>query len=320
LLRALGWGLPLLLVPSVAVTLIEAVAWWLSFASFGSRPRFPSLLRVRLAVEAVMLGIPSGAVISESLQPYLLKRHCGVPFETAVVASVGRKFLVVVAHGIVLAVFSLMSWRVLSRASRETIGRGGLPWLLLGAGVFLIATFGVGIAAGARSQMAERLRRLLGRFCGGSVGDWVERNALRFQRTDEHFLRFFAHERAGLVVPMLLYILGWIVRAFETVVYLNLLGATMSLTTATVVEGALILVRSLAVPVPAGLGVQDVGYVLTFHALGIADATTVGTAFVLLKRTRDLFWILLGFALLAFGERRRAAPGTPPERPTAGPA
>ena len=32
-------------------------------------------------------------------------------------------------------------------------------------------------------------------------------------------------------------------------------------------------------------------------------ATTVGTAFVLLKRGKDLFWILLGFALMAVGKR-----------------
>ncbi len=176
----------------------------------------------------------------------------------------------------------------------------------------MIATFGVGIAAGARSQMAERLRRILGRFGGQSVGSWLERNALRFERADEHFLRFFAHERARLVVPLLLYVLGWIVRAFETLLYLYLLGATVSLTTATVVESALVMVRSLAVPVPAGLGVQDVGYVLAFHALGIKDATTVGTAFVLLKRSKDLFWILVGVLLLAFGERKRVLPGTQP--------
>ena len=312
LLRALGWRLPLLLAPSVLTILIEAIAWWLSFGAFGARPHFPSLVRVRLTVEAVMLGIPSGAVISESLQPYLLKRHCGVPFETAVVASVGRKFLVVVSHGIVLAVVTLMAWPTLSRASHDTIGRGGLPWLLLGAGVFLIATFGVGIAAGARSQMAERLRRALGRFGGRSVGAWLEHNALRFQRTDEHFVRFFEHERAGLVVPMLLYVLGWIVRAFGTLLYLRLLGATVSLTMATVIEAALILVRSLAVPVPAGLGVQDVGYVLSFHALGLKDATTIGTAFLLLKRAKDLFWILVGVLLLAFGERKRVLPGAQP--------
>ena len=84
----------------------------------------------------------------------------------------------------------------------------------------------------------------------------------------------------------------------------------MPFTTALVVETAIIVVRSVAVPVPAGLGVQDVGYVLCLRALGVPDATTVATAFVLLKRGKDLFWILVGFAFMAFGEQgvNRAAP------------
>ena len=91
LLRALGAWLPLLLLPPFLVTLTEGVAWWLSLGALGARPRYTSLVRVRLTVEAVALGLPSGAVISESLQPYLLKRRCGIPFETGIVASVGRK-------------------------------------------------------------------------------------------------------------------------------------------------------------------------------------------------------------------------------------
>jgi len=60
----------------------------------------------------------------------------------------------------------------------------------------------------------------------------------------------------------------------------------------------------MAVPVPAGLGVQDAAYVLCLRALAVPDATTVGTAFVLLKRGKDLFWVVLGFLLLGLGHRR----------------
>jgi uncharacterized membrane protein YbhN (UPF0104 family) len=59
--------------------------------------------------------------------------------------------------------------------------------------------------------------------------------------------------------------------------------------------------------VPAGLGVQDAGYVLCLRALAVPEATTVGAAFVVLKRGKDLFWILLGFLLLGVGRRRDEA-------------
>jgi uncharacterized protein (TIRG00374 family) len=303
LMRSLGGWLPLLLLPNLVVTLVEAVAWWRSFGLLAARPPFASLVGVRLSVEAVMLGLPSGAVISESLQPWLLERRCDVPFETAVVAGVGRKFFVVVSHGLVLALATLGTWPLLARVSRDTIGRAGLPWLLLGVSAFMIGTFGVGLALSGRARLAERTRSLMNHVGGRWLGHWLERHASRFQRADEHLVTFFERERGALVVPMLLYATGWVVRGGETYLFLRLLGADVSFSTALVVETAIIVVRSVAVPVPAGLGVQDVGYVLCLKALGVPDATNVGTAFVLLKRGKDLFWILLGFALLAIGRQ-----------------
>jgi uncharacterized protein (TIRG00374 family) len=134
-------------------------------------------------------------------------------------------------------------------------------------------------------------------------------------------VHFFEAERRALALPMLLYSAGWLVRGVETWIFLRVLGVDVSFVTALVVEVAIIVVRSAAVPVPAGLGVQDVAYVLCFRALGVPDATTVATAFVVLKRGKDLFWILVGFALMALGEREASgpeasAPGFPPPSPS----
>jgi uncharacterized protein (TIRG00374 family) len=299
LVRSLGWRLPLLLLPNLAVTLIEAVAWWGSFALLGARPRFASLVGVRLVVEATMLGLPSGGVISESVQPYLLKRRCGVPFEDAVVASVGRKFFVVVSHALVLAATTLLAWPLLDRVSRETIGRAGLPWALLAVSLFMVATFGVGLALSGRARVAQRSRRVLDRIGGRWLGSWLDQHTQGFQRADDHLVRFFEGERRALALPLLLYSAGWVVRGVETWLFLRLLGTEVPFLTALVMETAIIVVRSAAVPVPAGIGVQDVGYVLCFGALGFADAITLATAFVVLKRGKDLFWILVGFTLLA---------------------
>ncbi|HSB61460.1 MAG TPA: hypothetical protein VLI67_07055, partial [Vicinamibacteria bacterium] len=63
-------------------------------------------------------------------------------------------------------------------------------------------------------------------------------------------------------------------------------------------ETALQLARALIVPIPGGLGVQDLGYVLCLRALEVRDAATVGAAFVLLKRGKEAFWMAVGFALL----------------------
>jgi hypothetical protein len=310
LVNALGWRLPLLLLPNLAAVLAEAVGWWISFARLGGRPRFARLLSLRVMMDALMLGLPSGSVMSETLQPYLLKRVCGVPTETGIAATVARKFFVVVSHGLFLAASTLLAWPLLDEDSMAAIGRAGLPWVLLATSAGLVFAAVAGTMATAHGRVADRLHRALDRLGGRWLGAWLARNALRFQRTDEWLAAFFGKDRAFLVPPVAFYALGWLVRSLETWLFLRLVGVSAPLPAAMVIETVLILVRAMAVPVPAGLGVQDAGYVLCLRALRIPDATTVGTAFVLLKRGKDLFWILLGFALLGLSRRHgeRALP------------
>jgi hypothetical protein len=61
--------------------------------------------------------------------------------------------------------------------------------------------------------------------------------------------------------------------------------------------------RSLLPITPAGLGVQDAGYVACFTALGLPGALGVGCAFCLAKRTRELLWCALGAACWALARR-----------------
>jgi uncharacterized protein (TIRG00374 family) len=307
LVNSLGLRLPLLLLPNLAAFLAETIGWWLSFARLRGRPALAGLLAVRVMVDALMLGLPSGSVMSETVQPYILKRRCGVTMETGIVATVARKFFVVFSHGLFLALATILAWDVLDADSTAAIGHRGLPGLLLLTSAVLVGVALAGILATARGRLADRVHRGLDRLGGRWIGSWLERNARRFQRTDEELAAFFRHGPLGLVLPIALYVLAWLVRSLETWLFLRLVGVSIPLSVAMVIETSLILVRAMAVPVPAGLGVQDTGYVLCLKALGVPDAVTVGAAFVLLKRGKDLFWILVGFLLLGFGRRRGEA-------------
>jgi uncharacterized protein (TIRG00374 family) len=307
LVRSLGWLLPFLLLPNLGAVLAEATGWWASFTRLGPRPRFHRLLGVRVVVDALMLGLPSGTVVSETVQPYLLKRRCAVPMEMGIVATVARKFFVIVSHALFLALATVLAWPLLALDSSAAIGQRGLPWLLLTTSLTMMATALAGVLATAHGRVADRVHRGLDHLGGRWLGSWLERNALRFRRTDEGLATFFTHEPAGLLPSIALYLLGWFMRSLETWLFLRLVGVDVPLAAAGVIETMLVLVRAMAVPVPAGLGVQDAGYVLCLRALAVPDATTVGVAFVLLKRGKDLFWILLGFLLLGLGR----LPGEP---------
>ena len=62
------------------------------------------------------------------------------------------------------------------------------------------------------------------------------------------------------------------------------------------------MVRSAVVLAPSGLGVVDLGYATVLPMLG-ADAGGA-PAFVLLKRAKEIFWVLAGYAILAAWRNR----------------
>jgi hypothetical protein len=68
------------------------------------------------------------------------------------------------------------------------------------------------------------------------------------------------------------------------------------------IEAGLSLVRSAAVLAPSGLGVVDLGYATVLPLLGVDAGAT--PAFVLLKRSKEVAWVLLGYASLAVAPAR----------------
>jgi uncharacterized membrane protein YbhN (UPF0104 family) len=106
------------------------------------------------------------------------------------------------------------------------------------------------------------------------------------------------------VAAFAMFLASWIAEAFDTFLVLWVLGAELSFLAVISFEGLLSLVRSLAIFVPAGLGVQDVGYLLVLQGLGVPGALALGTAFLLLKRSRELALVVVGW--IGLGREWRA--------------
>ena len=100
--------------------------------------------------------------------------------------------------------------------------------------------------------------------------------------------------------------------AGETWVLLKLLRMDLSFAAVLAFEPVVSFARSAAFFIPAGLGVQDAGYMAFLRQAGIPDAVNRAAAFVLLKRFKELFWIAVGWILLLANRSRAAERGQPP--------
>ena len=296
--------------PYLAALTVDSLAWKHVFAALGRDPKHQKLLLVRLACEAVSMSLPAGAVFAESLTPTLLERHTGTSPSTSVAAMAGKKWLTMRSHGIYVLISAVVGFGILSRISNDVIGSAGLPWL-----VMALACIPAGLSVGletslARGSLAERLHGLLGRIPVARLKRWLENQRTGFARTDSGFARLVS-DRTRSTHATFLYVAAWLIESLETLVILRVLGASVGFAEAMSIEAGLSVVRSLAFFAPSGIGVQDVGYVACFSAMGLPEAGALGAAFVLVKRSKELFWIGVGYAaLLASG--RKARESTPP--------
>jgi uncharacterized protein (TIRG00374 family) len=300
LLRQLGWLLPLALVPNLAVHLMETGGWVIAVRGVGARAPFRGLFSVRLIADAVSASVPSGALVTEAIQPYLLHRHAGLAYGDAMAAIVARKIYAVAGHGLCLALGVAVAYPSLHRASYRLLHGPLLPAvLLIAAAVLLLSSLSLATMS-FRGRLGGRLWERLRRLPLSSVRGWIERRGTSLLATDERLAHLFGQGKGALLGPIPYFLLIWVMRAFENFVLLRMVGVDVGFRELIALEPSLVIVRAAVSILPGGLGVQDLGCLFFLEAMGVRDASVVGAAYVLLRRGRDLFWVAVGYLVFAF--------------------
>ncbi|AUX23400.1 hypothetical protein SOCEGT47_039250 [Sorangium cellulosum] len=285
------------LLPNLVARGLQAEASRRVFGALGRTASFGRYLSLTLSTEALVLSVPAGPAVSESATFYLLQRWCGVPGPQGVAGIAARRSLILLANAAYVAIALALGFGHLERASRPLLGAPGLPWLLVLSGLGLLAASVAMSSALLSGTVASRALALLRRLPGRRAGAYFEAKAASFSAMDTHATAL-GKQRGALALSALLLLGMWLAEGLETLFLLRLLRVDVSLAEVLSFEVVLALLRAAAFMVPAGLGVQDAGYVAFLHALGVPGAATAGAAFVLLKRAKEIVWIALG--LLVF--------------------
>lgn len=287
------------LVPYALAMAANTVSWSNTLAQLGFVVPFVPLFRLRLGAEAVVMSLPGGAVINEGLKPWWLRQRLSVGLAEGTASVALQKAFILAAEGLfLLLALALGSESV--RAIFAALGLGSSGWLwhlLLGlamcfAGVGMLALFRGGALTQRIVALCERvpiavLQRSLARM-SAAVGS-----------TDRSLRGFF--RKGGLIATITALVLGlahWTFDAVETYLILRVLGIGAGFDQALVIEALASTIRAVAFFVPAGVGVQDISIVFMLKALGVGDPINAGSAVVVTKRLKEVFWIVAGYSLL----------------------
>lgn len=298
LISSIGAKVFLIFIPFFFVSFFDTLGWKLAFPNKERHIPLLKLLNIRVITEALLMSLPAGIAVSEAMKPVLLKRNLGVPTSEGVASIALKKMLLGVAQGVYIALSAIVGFTLLKQSSEFLLGFNGLQWGILALGLSMLVIFGFATYILVNGDVAQRFHGVLVKIPIHFLRDWLLKTEEKFLEIDESLKKFhgFGAPKTGLSI--LSYFTGWLSETLDTFVILWVLGVDISYTEVLAFETILSFIRSVVFFVPAGLGVQDLGYVAFFSAFGIPDPLIVGGAFVLLKRFKEICWIGLGYITL----------------------
>jgi uncharacterized membrane protein YbhN (UPF0104 family) len=310
---------PLVLVPYFVAVSLDTIGWRRIFAEMGHDLRLRRLLGVRFATEAVLMSAPGGSVLSDTIKPFVLKATDRVPISATLTSVTLRKWSIMAAEVPYLVLGWLVGFGLYRAASSAVIGQpAGFEWIAIGLIAGLLAGVAVGYAMLSGGRMTERAYLLLLRVLPGFLRVHLRAAHDGARSLDAYLRRVFTERRRGLASAVGLYVVHWFIEAFETWLIVRLLGFPIDFTHAVAIESACSFLRAMAFFVPAGLGVQDLGYAILFGVAGVPAPVDFGLAFTLVKRSKELVWVLIGYCiLLTLPVRRGPAAHAPVSEDTA---
>jgi uncharacterized membrane protein YbhN (UPF0104 family) len=287
---------PLALAPFLLGMTLDAVGIHLVLRALGHAVPLGRLLPIRIATEALHMTAPAGFVVADTATATLLDAHCGVPLGAGAVLAVGRKWLVMRAHAVYIALGAACGATALTLVSRRFLGG---TWFAGAVAASAVVPLALSMALGAGFSGRSALVRLqaFARNCPWrALGERVAHWRSGAVAGDVQLARVGA-ARSVTWLATASFFACWLFESIETALILWLVGAPLDLGLAMAVEVGLTLARSIGNVAPAGLGIQEAGYATLLTAMGIRGETAA--AFVLLKRGKELVWIAIGYGLLA---------------------
>ena len=112
---------------------------------------------------------------------------------------------------------------------------------------------------------------------------------------DERLVRFYTRHLRRFSWAILLAFVNWLVGVLEIYYSMAFLGYPVSLTDAWIIEAAAQLVRTSTFFIPSSIGAQEGTFLLICSAM--TGSPVAGIAVALIRRFREIFWILWGLLL-----------------------
>lgn len=265
--------------------LTDVAGWQLTLKSVPLDLKWlQRLYLVRMTGEAFNNVTPFGAMGGEPVKALLLKTHYGIGFRDSGVSLILAKTIILISLILFLVIgFALFLPGERLQGSHKALAALGLIALGISITLFFLAQ---------RFRLTSWVARLLG---GSALAAKLESALKIVHEIEDRLAQFYSEHRARFGGALSLAFVNWFLGAVEVYAVMQFLGHPVSLADAWAIEAMAQLVRAGTSFIPASIGAQEGALVLASTAM--TGSGTVGMALSVIRRFRELIWIIGGLGL-----------------------
>ena len=280
-----GWGIFFVLAIYGVAFMVDTVAWQFTLPS--TKVNFHwlyNLWKVRMVGAAFGKMLPFSAFGGAPIKGFILKSHYGISYKEGAASII----LIESTHLISMVLF--MASGVLFILFDSNLPQSFYIFSTISLSVLTIGIFAF--------YIIQRLK--ITSIAGGWIsqrplGRRLEKFLSHLQDFDERLVHFYTRKRSQFFGALGLNLLNWYLGAVEVYVILYFLGHPISFSESIVLETLVELVRAGTFFIPATLGTQEAAFLLATGA--ITGQPALGVATALMRRVREIVWLILGFAI-----------------------
>lgn len=264
---------------------IDTITWQLTIR--GVPMNFLWAFRVwklRMVGESFNAVIPAGGMGGEPVKASLMKSHYGINYREGTASLILAKTINMIALVIFLIIgFALMiEDQTLPRVYEYVAGAGLLAFTV---GVFLFFVI-------QRLSITSLTGTWISRW---RIGRRVEDILHLIHDMDERLVHFYTRNKGRFAGALFLALTNWMLGVVEIYYALVFLDRPITWAEAWIIEAVAQMVRTGAFFIPAAIGVQEGAFLLVCGA--ITGSAPIGVAVSVIRRIREVIWIVWGFAV-----------------------
>lgn len=295
---SIGLSILFIFVPYLFIMLSDTVGWYNCFGKKMRQIWLGKLYLIRFATETLQTSLPGGTAYAELVRPFILKKQMNLEYPKSVSADIITKVNILAAQ----VMFLLLGILILVIKFKDNI----IPEHFL-SGTYFYTTAVVFISLIFilsyllyRKNLLLHIINMLEKINLKIVGKLLNKIRQPSVEINNTLSVFYTENKSGMFLTTSFFFLTWILMAVESLIILKVMGIDANIFQMIMLESFISVVRMMFFFLPGAVGPQDVSIIMMFSLAGLPDPVINSILFVLLKRTKELFWIIIGYILLMY--------------------